>query len=72
MKATRGELLTVTLLLIGSLVFVWGCLVIGQNREADRLTDSGTIPPVEITCQEDMPCWDCSTMGNRECGPNRK
>jgi len=22
-----------------------------------------------ITCQEDMPCWDCRTMGNRICGP---
>jgi hypothetical protein len=20
------------------------------------------------TCQEDEPCWDCSTMGNRVCG----
>jgi hypothetical protein len=23
-------------------------------------------PPV---CEEDMPCWDCETMGNKECGP---
>jgi len=20
-------------------------------------------------CQEDQACWDCSTMGNRVCGP---
>ena len=20
-------------------------------------------------CQEDDPCWDCHTMGNRICGP---
>lgn len=20
-------------------------------------------------CYEDMSCWDCSTMGNRKCGP---
>lgn len=20
-------------------------------------------------CEEDMPCWDCATMGNRMCGP---
>lgn len=20
-------------------------------------------------CQEDEPCWDCTTMGNRICGP---
>jgi hypothetical protein len=31
--------------------------------------------PVPVTwhtdpgCQEDEPCWDCATMGNRICGP---
>lgn len=20
-------------------------------------------------CEEDMPCWDCETMGNLVCGP---
>ena len=23
-----------------------------------------------INCEEDMPCWDCETMGNKICGPN--
>lgn len=22
-----------------------------------------------IRCEEDMPCWDCATMGNKQCGP---
>lgn len=22
----------------------------------------------EYGCMEDMPCWDCETMGNRICG----
>ncbi len=26
-------------------------------------------PPVTAVCQEDEPCWDCETMGNRICGP---
>lgn len=26
-----------------------------------------TLPTVPI-CQEDMPCWDCTTMGNKICG----
>lgn len=27
-------------------------------------------PAVEApVCQEDEPCWDCETMGNRVCGP---
>jgi hypothetical protein len=21
-----------------------------------------------IKCQEDMPCWNCHTMGNKQCG----
>ena len=24
---------------------------------------------VPVECQEDEPCWDCETMGNRICGP---
>jgi hypothetical protein len=26
--------------------------------------------PVSSVCEEDMPCWDCKTMGNRLCGAN--
>lgn len=34
-------------------------------------TTSTTIPQPTTTttrCTEDAPCWDCSTMGNRQCG----
>ncbi len=24
--------------------------------------------PVDVTCTEDMSCWDCATMGNQQCG----
>jgi len=24
-----------------------------------------------ISCQEDMACWDCETMGNKRCGIKR-
>jgi alkyl hydroperoxide reductase subunit AhpF len=67
----RGELALVTLVLVLSGVFVLVALVLGQAWKQDRLEreDSGTIPPVSITCQEDMPCWDCTTMGNGRCGP---
>ena len=30
-------------------------------------TTTTTVPPA--VCQEDEPCWDCETMGNRICGP---
>lgn len=26
-------------------------------------------PPPTTPCTEDMPCWDCETMGNHQCGP---
>lgn len=22
-------------------------------------------------CEEDQPCWDCHTMGNKVCGPDQ-
>lgn len=25
--------------------------------------------PSSLRCEEDMPCWDCHTMGNHQCGP---
>ncbi len=25
--------------------------------------------PKPVRCEEDMPCWDCTTMGNKVCGP---
>lgn len=33
----------------------------GCHREAPTTTPT--------RCEEDMPCWDCHTMGNRVCGP---
>lgn len=28
------------------------------------------VNPIQSDCREDMPCWDCATMGNQICGPN--
>lgn len=28
-----------------------------------------TTSEAPIRCEEDMPCWDCATMGNLQCGP---
>lgn len=38
------------------------------------LTLASLIPGTSVTvesqrCEEDQSCWDCSTMGNRICGP---
>jgi len=37
-----------------------------QYLPADDPACEDTPPPI---CTEDMPCWDCETMGNKECGP---
>lgn len=41
--------------------------VIESNGEAGCYRISGAI--YRVTCQEDMKCWDCKTMGNLVCGP---
>ncbi len=41
------------------------------NKEPVLGYNVGDIHPTQgwiITCQEDMSCWDCETMGNRICG----
>jgi hypothetical protein len=65
------ELTLVTLVLVLSGVIVISAYLVGQSWKQDRLdTDkAGTIPPASFTCLEDEPCWDCHTMGNKECGP---
>lgn len=35
-----------------------------HNRQHVEIGDA-----VSVTCEEDMPCWDCVTMGNHICGP---
>lgn len=32
-------------------------------------TEIGTA--ISIVCEEDQPCWDCTTMGNQICGAVR-
>lgn len=58
----------VTLVVVVSWAWILFGFAQGQANKQDRLnTDSGTIPPK--VCQEDEGCWDCTTMGNKECGP---
>lgn len=48
---------------------IWGmmvALVIGCLLVLAPLLGPNRSP---IRCTEDMACWDCTTMGNRVCGP---
>jgi hypothetical protein len=70
MKLTkRGENTVVTLVLVVIGAVLVAAAIIGQDLKQARLDkgESGTIPPV--SCYEDEPCWDCTTMGNGVCGP---
>lgn len=58
MSALGVLLLVMLAVLVAGLVVAW-----------EASDEMGTIPPVSITCAEDMACWDCSTMGNGRCGP---
>ncbi|MEV8610128.1 hypothetical protein AB0383_19750 [Amycolatopsis sp. NPDC051373] len=37
--------------------------------QCDAPTPAKT-PAPSAHCEEDRPCWNCSTMGNRRCDPN--
>lgn len=38
---------------------------------APTSTEVGVAPPTTHHCEEDEPCWDCTTMGNLICGPTQ-
>jgi len=60
----RGD---ATIAIIASIIIVVmlaTAFTVGQHLRHNRI---GLIPPV--VCQEDMGCWNCTTMGNKECGP---
>lgn len=45
--------------------FVLGVLTAGWSW-----TDPTGLPERNVTITEDMPGWDCATMGNQVCGPD--
>jgi hypothetical protein len=55
---TRPRKVLLGLLLLGS---AWGVVQVPKDPPKD-------FSP-QVRCAEDMPCWDCATMGNKVCGP---
>src|SRR5688572_19938143 len=43
-------------------------IIIGGVTASLATSEGQPVPPAVIT--EDMPEWDCTTMGNRTCGPS--
>jgi len=46
-----------------------GLMIVGILVIHDLSLQLNRLQSTAITCQEDMPCWDCTTMGNKICGP---
>ncbi len=68
--ATAAALGLLVTLLVFVVVFVGTLLVMAGDAPpspASQPPAVSTAPPPR--CEEDQPCWDCATMGNRQCGP---
>lgn len=48
----------ITAIALTTALVLTGCSNTGSDKTAER-------------CEEDQPCWDCETMGNKVCGPQR-
>ncbi|AGU91975.1 hypothetical protein ADAWI_58 [Mycobacterium phage Adawi] len=44
-------------------------MAVAAPKDAAPVTVQST--KVAAQCEEDEPCWDCTTMGNRICGPGQ-
>lgn len=61
--------LTLHLLLAAAFLtlILWASWLNGRGASTNLHPQRST---TTVQCQEDEPCWDCHTMGNRICGPN--
>ena len=59
-------------LLAITIILAWTAIPDGVQATEPTSPPQSESAHVEIPpCQEDDPCWDCETMGNRICGPSR-
>ena len=59
---------TRTFIIAVAVALVVSFLIAGAVAAFGRMTDNIRFSNAP-ECMEDMPCWDCETMGNRICGP---
>ena len=52
--------------LVTAKLILGASLAIGLHEAGWAMATADQAPE---TCQEDQACWDCTTMGNMECGP---
>lgn len=64
-RRTTGHWPAVILILL----FVLALGIAGRMDKEDAIRAQVTPAHTHFRCEEDMPCWDCKTMGNHICGP---
>lgn len=52
----------------GTLALLIGKVALGASLALGFGIGPASAVPSDSTCMEDQPCWDCATMGNRQCG----
>lgn len=55
--------------LVAAKVCLGSSLALGLWQCSDAMAELDKSTQGPQACQEDMPCWDCHTMGNLVCGP---
>lgn len=67
---------TITALLIALALALTGCSVatsqdapVSPTHNTRETTQPVPVQATQPTCEEDEPCWNCHTMGNKQCGP---
>ena len=53
------------------IIVLCGVALLGVHEIRSLHDQLNKLQSTAITCQEDMPCWDCTTMGNKICGPGK-
>ena len=62
----RNIAMTIIVVALVLLSFWWA----GERFDASP-TMRDNLPSDARECHEDMPCWDCTTMGNHICGDTK-
>lgn len=75
LKAVARSMGIAILALVIAGAILWQVSEYGDNcingyEETNCTTESDVEigEPLTVVCTEDMPCWDCETMGNLICG----
>ena len=65
MDKTTGIEKVALVIILFAFLYLFGHLMFALGRQQTMVTNT---PTNMVRCEEDMPCWNCETMGNLICG----